>query len=158
MTSALNAGAVRLRRRLLRADDAGNAIVEFVVLAVLLMVPLVYVVLVVFRLQAAAYALASATRDAGRAFVTAPSSDSAHDRASAAAYVAMRDLGVPFDPSELAISCDPSCALAPGTTVDVRLATQVPLPLIPAALGGGRIAIGVSGEHLEYVDQYAVAR
>ena len=52
----------RTRRasRLLRDDD-GNAIIEFVYLAVLLMVPLVYVLLTVLRVQGAAYAVSSGT-------------------------------------------------------------------------------------------------
>ena len=53
-------------RALLRNDDGGNAIIEFVYLAVLLMVPLVYVLLTVFRVQGAAYAVSSAAREAGR--------------------------------------------------------------------------------------------
>ena len=53
--------------------DEGNAIVEFVVLAMLLMLPLVYVLLAVFRVQTASYALSSAALEAGRVFATAPS-------------------------------------------------------------------------------------
>ena len=67
------------------AAEAGTAIVEFVLLAVLLMVPMVYIVLVAFRLQSTAYALAAATREAGRAFVTAPDTELAQERAVAAA-------------------------------------------------------------------------
>ena len=55
--------------RVARGDD-GNAIVEFVYLAVLLMVPLVYVLLTVFQVQRAAFAASSAAREAGRVFVT----------------------------------------------------------------------------------------
>jgi Flp pilus assembly protein TadG len=149
-----------LRHRLgaARAGEEGNAIVEFLFLAILLMVPLVYLVLVVFRLQAAAYALAGATREAGRAFITAPSSDVARQRAASAAFVAMRDLDVPFSADELDIACRPSCRLAPGTTVTVRIATSVALPLLPDVLGGKRLRIGVDGSHTEYVDRFRQAR
>ena len=57
--------------------DAGSAIVEFCYLAVLLMIPLAYGMLAVFRLQAASYAVAAASREAGRAFVAAPDDASA---------------------------------------------------------------------------------
>jgi len=151
----------RLRPRLVGADagaDDGNAIVEFVALAVLLMVPLVYLLITVFRVQAAAYAVAGAVREAGRAFVTAPTTPVAHDRAVAAAHLALADHGVAFDPTDLAITCQPACTLTPGTEVTIRLATDVSLPLVPAALGGGQLAVGVSGEHVEWVDRYREVR
>ena len=138
--------------------DTGSAIVEFVGLAVLLMVPLVYLLLTVFQVQAAAYAVASAVREAGRAFVTAPSTLVAHDRAVAAAQLALADHGMPFDPGTLEITCQPACALVPDTRVNVHLSAAVPLPFVPEALGGGRLAIGVDGEHVEVVDRYREVR
>ena len=52
-------------------DDAGNAIVEFLGAALLLLVPLVYLVLVLGRLQAATFATAGAAREAARAYTAA---------------------------------------------------------------------------------------
>ncbi len=51
--------------------DGGNASVEFVLLAVVLLVPLVYVLLFAFELQRAAFAATAAARAAGRAYVVA---------------------------------------------------------------------------------------
>ena len=141
-----------------QGEDAGTAVVEFVLLAVLLLVPMVYVVLVVFRLQSSAYALAAATRAAGRAFITAPGTDVAQERSVAAAAVAMRDHGVPFALEDLQIDCHPSCQLTPGTAVTVRMATEVALPLLPDVLGGDRLAITVNGIHVEYVDRFVGTR
>ncbi|MGN6597745.1 MAG: pilus assembly protein, partial [Actinomycetes bacterium] len=62
--------------------------VEFLALGLVLLVPVTYLVLVVFRVQAASYGLAAATREAGRAYLTAPSTDVALARADAAAQVA----------------------------------------------------------------------
>ena len=67
-----------------RGED-GSAIVEFVVLGVLMMVPLVYLVMSVGRVQAGSYAVTTAAREAGRAFVTAEGGDDAAGRAHAAA-------------------------------------------------------------------------
>lgn len=156
--------AIVVRRRdttivVRRSDaEAGTAIVEFVLLAVLLMVPLVYVVLVAFRLQSTAYALAAATRESGRAYVTAPDTEIAAQRALAAALVALHDHGVELTADALEISCEPVCRLDPGTAVTVRITTSVPLPLLPDVLGGDRLAITVDGTHVEYVDRYASAR
>lgn len=51
----------------MRARERGNALVEFTWLAVLLMIPLVYLMLTVFQVQKAAYAMEAASREAGRA-------------------------------------------------------------------------------------------
>ena len=53
--------------------DAGNALVEFTYLAVLLMVPLVYVLLAGFQVQRAAFGVTEAARQAGRAYARADS-------------------------------------------------------------------------------------
>jgi len=76
----------------LRRDD-GSAIVEFCFLSVLMLVPLVYLVTVLGRVQAAALAAETAAREAGRAFVTAPSEDAAGPRARVAAAIAFADQG-----------------------------------------------------------------
>ncbi len=138
--------------------EDGSAVVEFVALALLLLIPLIYLLLVLFRLQASAFALAGATREAGRAFITAPSSELAWQRAAAAARVALADHDLPLPPDAVRISCTPACRLEPGTRVTVRIGTEVALPLVPAALGGGRLVVRVSGEHVEVVDRFARIR
>ena len=65
--------------------ERGSAVVEFVFLAVLLMVPLFYLVMVLARLQAGAYAVSGAAREAGRAYTTARVPAQAPARAEAAA-------------------------------------------------------------------------
>ncbi|MGH8940024.1 MAG: pilus assembly protein, partial [Actinomycetes bacterium] len=120
-----------LRRAAGRASasgEAGNAIVEFVYLAVLLMVPLVYVLLTVFRVQGAAYAVSSAAREAGRVYATSDSLDDAGPRAFTAANIVMRDSNLPLAADDLRISCSSSPCLAPGSRVDVVIAYEVSLP------------------------------
>ena len=66
----------RLRRTATRTSgEQGSALVEFVFLAVLMMVPLIYLVMVLARLQAGSYAASAAVREAGRAYVTSRMSD-----------------------------------------------------------------------------------
>ena len=55
--------------------EEGSAIVEFVFLAVLLLIPLIYLTMMIARVQAGSYAVAHAAREAGRAFVTAESAE-----------------------------------------------------------------------------------
>ncbi len=132
--------------------------VEFTLLAVLLLVPLAYIVVAAFTVQKAAFAVTAATRQAGRAFVTAETAGEADGRARVAAELAMRDQGLSLAGSALQISCRGEC-LVPGNTVRVELEYAVALPLVPRALGGRPLAaIRVHGIHAEMVDQWRSVR
>ena len=56
----------------MRREEEGNAIVEFCWLAILLLIPLLWIVLSVFEVQRGAFATSSAARAAARAYVLAP--------------------------------------------------------------------------------------
>ncbi|MGH3455694.1 MAG: hypothetical protein ACRDPQ_20380 [Nocardioidaceae bacterium] len=60
------------RRLRERRDETGTALIEFIWLGLLLLVPLVYIMLTVFDAQRGAFGASSASRAAGRAFVLAP--------------------------------------------------------------------------------------
>lgn len=118
--------------------EEGTALVEVTWLALLLLVPLVYLLLAVFDVQRASYGVSAASGAAARAYSLAPDEATGRQRAQQAAAVALRDQGV--EPREVAVdvSCSPvpgNC-LAPGSVISVRLSHQVRLPLAPAALGG----------------------
>lgn len=137
------------------AVDDGNAIVEFVFLSVLLMVPLVYILLTVFRVQGAAYAVSSAAREAGRVYATADVAAEAGPRALAVARVVMRDSNLPLAPQDLRISCSSNPCLAPGSQVNVVIAYDVSLPLLPHLFDGHAPAtVRVTSSHLEVVDRF----
>ncbi|MEU4393582.1 hypothetical protein [Kribbella sp. NPDC023855] len=143
-----------------RRDEQGSAVVEFLWLALLMLVPLVYVMLGVFDVQRASYGATAATRAAGRAFIIVPaglSEDDARARAFEAARLAMKDQGMDLSSDQLKITCSPAC-LEPGSTVTVELDAEVPLPLIPDALGGERPAIHVSASHTEPYGDYREAK
>ena len=140
-------------------DDAGNAIIEFVYLALLLMVPLVYVLLTVFRVQGAAYAVSGAAREAGRVYVVTEPAEEAPARALAAASLVMADGGLTLEPDQLAVTCSAEPCRTPGATVDVAIDYAVALPFLPRFLGGGApAAVRVSSRHLEVVDRFRAVR
>ncbi len=80
-------------RRQLQGTESGRAIVEFVFLGTLLLVPLVYLIMTLAQVQAAAYGATAAAREAGRAFTTAATEVQGMPRARAAAQVAFMDFG-----------------------------------------------------------------
>lgn len=143
----------RLRRRC-PGGDGGNAIVEFVYLAILMMIPLAYLLLTVFRVQGAAYAVSSATREAGRVFVTSESNE-AEARATTAASIVMADSGLDLAAGQLSVSCSARPCLTPGANVEVAISFEVALPFLPRFLDGTLPAsIHVEGRHLEVVDRF----
>lgn len=136
--------------------ERGTAVVEFSWLAILLLVPLIYVLLAVFDVQRASYGATAATRAAGRAFVIGPGESGvgeSRERAFQAARIAMADQGMDLARDQLAITCSPAC-LEPGSTVTVVLSTSVPLPLIPDFLGDDRPAVQIKSEHTESYGDY----
>lgn len=130
-------------------NDRGTALVEFSWLAILLMVPLLYIVLTVFEVQRSAFGVSTAARAAGRAFTQAPSEADAVSRAELAAAVALRDQDLDLGRRSLEISCapEPSNCLVSGSVVQVRVGYPVPLPLLPAVLGGQRPSVRVEALH-----------
>ncbi len=137
-----------------RRVESGSAVVEFVALGVLLLVPLVYLVLALARVQAATFAVGQAAREAGRAYVTAPSGEAAPGRAEAAARISFEDHDVD-DTGRLRIVCDGSPCLRAGGRVVTTATVAVPLPLVPAFVRGAvPLTIPVSATHVSTVDRF----
>lgn len=137
----------------LRSDE-GNALVEFTYLAILLMVPLVYLLISVFYVQRAAFGTTEAARQAGRAFTRAATVEQAQARATAAATLALKDQGISLV-REVRATCLGGPCLSPGSRVRVTVRYDVRLPLLGAVFGrGSRGTIPVSATHTEYVDTY----
>ena len=143
------------RARLVRArGEEGSAIVEFVFLGVLLLVPLVYLTMSVARIQAGSYAVTTAAREAGRAFVTADAGQDAAARARAASEIAFRDQGFP-NMGSLDIACSASPCLTPDARVVTTTRVTVPLPLVPAfARDVVPLEIPLTASHLSVVDRF----
>jgi Flp pilus assembly protein TadG len=135
--------------------ERGSAIVEFTFLSLLFMVPLLYLLLTVFQVQRAAYAVTAATREAGRAFVTAPSDGVGFDRAYAAAGISLADHDLDLDASGMHIECSGTTCLTPGERITVAMEIDVPMPFVPALWDGSFAAsVPVRTTHVQVVDSY----
>lgn len=135
------------------SPEAGSAVVEFLFLAVLLLVPIVYLVLTIGRVQAATYAVTGAAREAARAAVTAPPGTSLQTRAEAASRPAFEDHG--FASGSVTLRCAADPCLTPNARVEAQVRLEVELPLVPAVLAdslGGRV--GVEATHAMAVDRF----
>jgi hypothetical protein len=140
-----------------RRSDEGSAIVEFVWLAVLLMIPLVYLVLTADSIQRAAFGVTTAVRDAGRAYATAGSDGLGERRAEESAVLALRDQGVAWAPTGRVVECVGGCEHAPGSEFTVELSSRVALPLLPSWLCAHTCLAGivVTADHSERLSCYA---
>ena len=76
----------------------------------LLLVPIVYFIVTLSRVQAAAFAVSTASREAGRAFTTAATEDDAYARALAAARISFEDFDFGADGGvQLAVTVHHAC-------------------------------------------------
>jgi len=147
-------GRLAVRRT---SGEHGSAVVEFVFLTVLLMVPLFYLVMTVSRVQAASYAASTAAREAGRVFVTAEDERAASARADAAARIAFEDQGFRTPEARLSIGCDGTPCLRPEGRVELTAVVTVPLPLVPAfARKVVPLEVPITASHVAVVDRFRV--
>lgn len=140
--------------------DSGNAIIEFVFVAVLILVPTVYFVTAIASVGASRAAVTQAAREAGRAFATAESTRGGLARAAVAVRLALDDQGLPGDDAELrfvpaAASCsDPPIAprLVPGAVFAVCVTRHAELPGVPSLLAGRGVT--TVGRFIVHVDDF----
>jgi Flp pilus assembly protein TadG len=142
-----------------RRDERGSALVELSWLAILLILPMLWIVLSVFEVQRGAFGVSAAARSAARAYALAPSDAVGALRAREAARVALADQGGSTRPPEVRISCTPYPAdCHQGTSViTVSVHSRVDLPLMPDALGGGRPSFALDARQTVPIGQYQEA-
>lgn len=157
---------LRARLRRAAADTAadaerGSAVVEFVTLGVLLLIPVIYFVLVMGRLQAAAFAVEAASRGGARVLAAAETEEEGAARADTVVDLALADQGFddPEDPSAtVSVTCETEPCLTPESTVTVVVEVEVVLPGVPAFLDGVIPArVPVRADAVAVVDRYSEA-
>lgn len=156
-------GIRRLRKRIIariaagwhsRDDENGNAVVEFLGVALLLLVPLIYLIFVLARVQAATYAVQGAAKDVGRAYVLSESTAQGAERGSAAIRFALQDQGFGAAEAQLELFCGQADCLAPGGTITTSVTVPVALPGVPRVVQNYvPVSIPVSATHVTVVDQ-----
>ena len=127
-------------RRLRLHDERGSALVEFVFIALVVFVPLVYLVAGFSAVQRGVFASTEAAREAGRALGTAPDVVSGQARAERAVQLAVEDQSV--DATDVRLAYAPPGAecsaaggyqptLTPGERFSVCVTVTVRIPLLP---------------------------
>ncbi|NYE35264.1 Flp pilus assembly protein TadG [Nocardioides cavernae] len=140
-------------------DDRGSALVELSWLAIILLVPLIWVVISVFEVQQGAFATSAAARAAGRAYALAPDDATGEARASAVVRQVLADQGTPGQRARVTVTCQaPGDDCHAGTSViTVRVDSGVELPFFPAILGKGAAVFSLDATHTVPIGQYVEA-
>ena len=133
--------------------ERGSAIVEFIFLAVLLMVPVAYLILTVGQVQGGAYAVVGAADQAAKVFVLHKDLPAAQQAAEQAVQLAVEDMGFDAANAELSISCDGGCFTV-GATVKARVELRVELPLVAALPGINATAATVDATAAQKVGRF----
>jgi hypothetical protein len=151
-----------LRARLAVGDDeGGSAIVEFVFIALVVFLPLVYVVAGFSAVQRGVFASTEAAREAGRALGTAPDPVTGQARAEAAVRIAVEDQSV--EATDVVLAYAPAgagCAaagsyqptLTPGEEFTVCVTVTVRVPLLPEFIDANTATGEFVVERDRYVD------
>jgi hypothetical protein len=109
---------------------------EFITAGMLLLVPIVYLVLTMASIQAGAFSVEGAARQAARVYVQSATPGEANAAASRAIEFALADYGLDASDVTVTVSCSPNPArcLTRRGFVTVTVTTRVALPLVPPIL------------------------
>ena len=111
--------------------DRGSAIVEFVALGLLLLVPVVYLVVTIARVQAGAFAVVAASEQAAQAVSVLDGKNLDTARVQEVAAVAVTDQGFTARDLSLTVSCSGGSCTGSGAVATVRADLVVELPAVP---------------------------
>ncbi|MCZ2819352.1 hypothetical protein O2V63_03300 [Modestobacter sp. VKM Ac-2977] len=142
-------------------SEQGSAIVEFVFIALVVFLPLVYIVAGFSAVQRGVFAANAAAREAGRAIATAPDVSTGQARAEAAVAVAVADQSV--EATDVVLAYAPAGAgceaaggyapsLVPGEEFSVCVTVTVRIPLLPEFIDANTATGQFLVERDRYVD------
>lgn len=135
--------------------EQGSALVEFLGGMFVLLIPLIYLVLALSQVQAAAFAAEGATREAGRHLATAADVDEGLARANFAVVTAFADHGLEVDPRQaLDVHCSGTTCMEPGAHIGIEVGIDVPLPFVPDFLQAALpLAVPINASHVVAVPE-----
>lgn len=114
------------------SGEVGEATIEFIGVMMILVIPIFYLIITLGSLQSAVYAAEASARNAVRIVANNPQQQEA---ARLQGYLTFQDYNIAATP-DIHVSCQPAHCQA-GGSVEVFVATSVPLPLLPDWLSGG---------------------
>ena len=136
-------------------NDEGSASLEFITAGMLLLLPIVYLVLTLSVLQAGAFAVEGAARQAARVYVQSATTAEASAAAGRAVEFALADYGLDTSSVDVEVSCTAQPCLTRREFVTVEVTTTVTLPLVPPVLNlDVAMAIPISSTATQQVSRF----
>ncbi|MGO2747861.1 TadE family protein [Microbacterium sp.] len=125
------------RWNLWATDDEGTAVLEFLTVGVILLVPLAYLVLTLGAVQETMLGAEAAARHTARVIGQAENADAAAESGDAMLASVIDEYGMDAADVEVSVTCNPGGAECPaaGATVIVTVSTHVSLPFVPEIFG-----------------------
>ncbi|GAA1936506.1 hypothetical protein GCM10009775_30490 [Microbacterium aoyamense] len=118
-------------------DDRGSAALEFILVGLLLLVPILYLVLALGAVQGQSLGAEAGARHIARVVASAQDAPDAAGRAERVLAAVTAEYDLDPDAVSVALTCTPTGAACPeaGAVLTVTLRTTVALPLVPPVLG-----------------------
>ena len=122
--------------------DRGSAALEFILVGLILLVPLVYLVVALGLIQTQSLGAEAGARHIARTVSLAPDAATARVGADRVLASVVDEYGIDARSVDVAMECLPAGSSCPeaGSTVVVNVRTRVALPLVPPVLGLDRLA------------------
>lgn len=127
---------------LARPSDEGSAALEFILVGLVLLVPIVYLVVALGSIQGQALGVETGARQIARTIADAPDLVTADARAARVRDAIVAEYGLDPDTVAVDIACtgDNAACPEPGAMLTVTVTASVALPLVPAILGLDQLA------------------
>ncbi len=121
--------------------ERGSAALEFIVIGLILLVPLVYLVVALGLIQGQTLGAEAGARHIARIVSLATGADSAREAADRVLASVVEEYGIDAASVDVSMECLPagSCPRA-GATLVITVETRVALPFVPPVLGLDRLA------------------
>lgn len=129
---------------------------EFLGVSLVLLVPLIYLIVTMARIQAASFAAEGAAREAGRLIAQADTIEEGVQAARLGVELAFADQGLDVDPTTaLEVTCSVPECLTAGEYVLIEIRTDVALPLAPDFLAGSMpTTVAITAEAMTVVSGF----
>lgn len=117
--------------------ERGSAALEFILVGMLLLVPLVYLIVSLGLIQGQSLGAEAGARHIARALSTAENADAGRAGADAILRSVIDEYDLDADSVDIGFECRPAGGACPeaGSTLIVTVRTSVSLPLVPPVLG-----------------------
>ena len=141
------------------AGDAGSAALEFILVGLVLLVPIVYLIVALGAIQGQSLGVETGARQIARTIASAPDPVTADQRAERVLAAIVTEYGLDPSAVDVDVRCadtSPDCPAA-GALLLVTVRTEIPLPLVPPILGLDQLArVPVEATSVQKVSRFWV--